>query len=118
MRSLKETSSLIKKWERFGLEYSNDPKMMAFCFEYTVKLLPESEISINDGMIIPIIFRVINKIKPIFKRESRKIVKDVIDTFPHFLEGNINIIKVSGMEWEAEMCALFTDEYLLKHENT
>jgi hypothetical protein len=95
--------------------------MMAYCLEYSAKTLLESEISENNGMIIPIIFRVINKIKPRFRHESKIIIKDIMGRFPRFMldkRGVIDDIKFfNTMDWEAEMCALFTEEYLILYEN-
>lgn len=122
MRTLKNSNLLIKKWSNVGLlEYANNPKMMAYCLEYSAKTLLESEISEHNGMIIPIIFRVINKIKPRFKHESKIIIKDIMERFPRFMfdkKGVIDDIKwFNAMDWEAEMCALFTEEYLILYEN-
>lgn len=121
MKSLKDTSSLIKKWECSGLlEYANDPKTIAFCLEYAVTILPESDINQHNGMIIPLVFRIINKIKSTSRRENRKIVKDIIDRFPLFMERNKKIINdlkcFQSIDWEAEMCELFVNEYLLIYE--
>ena len=122
MRTLKNSNLLIKKWSNLGfLECANNPKMMAYCLEYSAKTLLESEISEHNGMIIPIIFRVINKIKPRFKHESKIIIKDIMERFPRFMldkRGVIDDIKFfNAMDWEAEMCALFTEEYLILYEN-
>jgi len=122
MRTLKNSNLLIKKWGNMGfLEYANNPKMMAYCLEYSAKTLLESEISEHNGMIIPIIFRVINKIKPRFKHESKIIIKDIMERLPRFMfdkRGVIDDIKFfNTMDWEAEMCALFTEEYLILYEN-
>jgi hypothetical protein len=122
MRTLKNSNLLIKKWSTLGLlEYANNPKMMAYCLEYSAKTLLESEISEHNGMIIPIIFKVINKIKPRFKHESKIIIKDIMERLPRFMfdkKGVIDDIKCfNAMDWEAEMCALFTEEYLILYEN-
>ena len=122
MRTLKDKNSLIKKWEYAGLlEYAQKPKMMAYCLEYSAKTLLESEISENNGMIIPIIFRVINKIKPRFRHESKIIIKDIMGRFPRFMldkRGVIDDLKFfTSMDWEAEMCQLFVEEYLILYEN-
>lgn len=122
MKSLKNDINLEEKWGKIGLlEDANNPKNMAFCLECAAKMLCESEISEHNGMIIPIVFRVINGINPTNKRESRKIIKDVLETFPSFLLNNkdiiSNLISFSTIDWEAEMCALFTEEYLRPYEN-
>lgn len=122
MRKIVNSNLLIKKWGNMGfLECANNPKMMAYCLEYSAKTLLESEISEHNAMIIPIIFRVINKIKPRFKHESKIIIKDIMERFPSFMldkRGVIDDIKFfNAMDWEAEMCALFTEEYLILYEN-
>lgn len=122
MKKIVNSNLLIKKWSNLGLlEYANNPKMMAYCLEYSAKTLLESEISEHNGMIIPIIFRVINKIKPRFRHESKIIIKDIMERFPSFMldkRGVIDNIKsFYTIDWEAEMCALFTEEYLILYEN-
>lgn len=122
MRSLKNHNSLVNKWSKLGfLDCANDPKMMAYCLEYSCKTLPGSGINEHNGLIIPIIFRVINKIKPRFRCESKIIIKDIIERFPSFkLENDeyVNNIKsYYHIDREAEMCALFVDEYLIIYEN-
>jgi anaerobic ribonucleoside-triphosphate reductase len=122
MRTLKDNNSLIKKWEYAGLlEYAQKPKMMAYCLEYSAKTLLDSGISENNGMIIPIIFRVINNIKPTFRHDSKIIIKDIMERFPSFMldkRGVIDDLKFfTSMDWEAEMCQLFVEEYLKIYEN-
>jgi anaerobic ribonucleoside-triphosphate reductase len=122
MRTLKDKNSLIKKWEYTGLlEYAQKPKMMAYCLEYSAKTLLDSGISENNGMIIPIIFRVINNIKPRFRHDSKIIIKDIMERFPSFMldkRGVIDDLKFfTSMDWEAEMCQLFVEEYLKIYEN-
>jgi hypothetical protein len=122
MRTLKDYNFLVKKWGEMGfLDCAINPKMMAYCLEYSAKTLLESEISEHNGMIIPIIFRVINEIKPRFRHESKIIIKDIMERFPSFMldkRGVIDNIKsFYTIDWEAEMCALFTEEYLILYEN-
>ena len=122
MRTLKDNNSLIKKWEYTGLlEYAQKPKMMAYCLEYSAKTLLDSGLYENNGMIIPIIFRVINNIKPTFRHDSKIIIKDIMERFPSFMldkRGVIDDLKFfTSMDWEAEMCQLFVEEYLKIYEN-
>jgi len=122
MRTLKDKNSLIKKWEYTGLlEYAQKPKMMAYCLEYSAKTLLDSGISENIGMIIPIIFRVINNIKPTFRHDSKIIIKDIMERFPSFMLDKRRVIDdlkfFTSMDWEAEMCQLFVEEYLKIYEN-
>jgi hypothetical protein len=123
MRTLKDNNSLIKKWEYCGLlNYAQNPKMMAYCLEYSAKTLLDSGINENDGMIIPIIFRVINNIKPRFRHDSKIIIKDIMKRFPSFMldkRGVIDDLKFfNSMDWEAEMCQLFVEEYLIEYEKS
>jgi hypothetical protein len=123
MRTLKDNNSLIKKWEYSGLlKYAQNPKMMAYCLEYSAKTLLDSGINENDGMIIPIIFRVINNIKPRFRHDSKIIIKDIMKRFPSFMldkRGVIYDLKFfNSMDWEAEMCQLFVEEYLIEYEDS
>lgn len=120
MRTFKNGKNLIKKWEFVGLmEYTDIPNIMAFCLEYTVNLLPNSKISIHNGTIIPIVFRIINKKKPKSKLASKKIVKEIIETYPIFLEENKVFFDTLPIEIdrELEMSILFEKYYLLKYEN-
>jgi anaerobic ribonucleoside-triphosphate reductase len=122
MRTLKDNNSLIKKWEYSGLlKYTQNPKMMAYCLEYSAKTLLDSGISENNGMIIPIIFRVINNIKPTFRHDSKIIIKDIMERFPSFMLDKRGVIDdlnfLTSMDWEAEMCQLFVEEYLKIYEN-
>lgn len=122
MRRIVNSNLLIKKWDPIGLLiHTDNPKIMAYCLEYTVNTTLESEISENNGMIIPIIFRIINKIKPRFRHESKIIIKDIMGRFPSFMldkRGVIDDLKFfTSMDWEAEMCQLFVEEYLKIYEN-
>jgi hypothetical protein len=122
MRRIVNSNTLIKKWDPIGLLiHTDNPKIMAYCLEYTVNTTLESGINEHSSMIIPIVFRVINKIKPTTRRESRVIVKDVMDRFPSFMldkRGVIDDLKFfNSMDWEAEMCQLFVEEYLRIYEN-
>ena len=122
MRTLKDKNSLIKKWGEMGfLDSAINPKMMAYCLEYSAKTLLDSGLYENNGMIIPIIFRVINNIKPRFRHDSKIIIKDIMEIFPSFMldkRGVIDDLKFfTSMDWEAEMCQLFVEEYLKIYEN-
>jgi len=122
MRTLKDNNSLIKKWGKMGfLDCAINPKMMAYCLEYSAKTLLDSGISENNGMIIPIIFRVINNIKPTFRHDSKIIIKDIMERFPSFMLDKRRVIDdlkfFTSMDWEAEMCQLFVEEYLKIYEN-
>ncbi len=122
MRSLKDGNLLVKRWEKIGLiEYSYNPKMMAYCLEYATILLPDSNISEYNGMIIPLVFKVINRIKPKFKSKSRVIVKEVIEGFSTFIQENRyliqDIMQFQSFDWELEICRLFTEQYLISYEN-
>jgi hypothetical protein len=122
MRKIVNSDLLIKKWEPTGLlRHADNPKIMAYCLEYTVNTTLETGVNERSSIIIPIVFKVINKIKPITRRESRVIVKDVMDRFPNFMLNNYNVIddlmSITGVDWEAEMCRLFVEEYLKIYEN-
>jgi hypothetical protein len=122
MRTLKDYNFLVKKWGEMGfLDCAINPKMMAYCLEYSAKTLLDSGISENNGMIIPIIFRVINKIKPTFRHDSKIIIKDIMERFPSFMLDKRRVIDdlkfFTSMDWEVEMCQLFVEEYLKIYEN-
>ena len=124
MKTLKDYNynHLLIKWSKMGcLESANDPKIMAYCLDYSCRVLLKSSISKHNGMIIPIIFRVINKINPTSRHVSRGIAKDIIEKFPRFMERNRGIISdlmyYQNIDWEVEMCQLFADDYLLIYEN-
>jgi hypothetical protein len=122
MRTLKDYNFLVKKWGEMGfLDCAINPKMMAYCLEYSTKTLLDSGINENNGMIIPIIFRVINNIKPRFRHDSKIIIKDIMERFPSFMLDKRRVIDdlkfFTSMDWEAEMCQLFVEEYLKIYEN-
>jgi hypothetical protein len=103
------------------LDCAINPKMMAYCLEYSAKTLLDSGLYENNGMIIPIIFRVINNIKPRFRHDSKIIIKDIMERFPSFMLKSQCLIDdlkfFTSMDWEAEMCQLFVEEYLKIYEN-
>jgi hypothetical protein len=122
MRRIADSNSLIKKWEYIGLlKYAQNPKIMAYCLEFVVKTLPESDVNNYNALILPLVFRVINNISPKFRRECRVIIKDIVGRFPNFMLNNYNTIddlmSVAGLDWESEMCQLFVEEYLRIYEN-
>jgi hypothetical protein len=121
MRRIADSNSLIKKWEYIGLlKYAQNPKIMAYCLEFVVKTLPESDVNNYNTLILPLVFRVINNINPKFRRECRVIIKDIVGRFPNFMSNkyeNIEDLKVYGLDWESEMCQLFFEEYLKIYEN-
>jgi hypothetical protein len=122
MRTLKDSNFLVKKWGEMGfLDCAINPKMMAYCLEYSAKTLLDSGINENNGMVIPIIFRVINNIKPTFRHDSKIIIKDIMERFPSFMLKSQCLIGdrkfFNSMDWEAEMCQLFVEEYLKIYEN-
>jgi len=122
MRTLKETGDLVKKWERIGLlEYPNNTKMTAYCLEHAVKLLITSNINDHNGMILPIVFRVVTKINLSTRREAREVVKMIIEEFSSFFNENRYLIQdimtFSSIDWEIEMCQLFSKQFLYKYEN-
>lgn len=122
MRSLKETDDLVKKWEPIGLlEYPDNHKMTAYCLEHAVKLLDTSSINGYNGMIIPIVFRIVTKINLSTRREAREVVKMIIEEFSSFFNENRYLIQdimtFSSIDWEVEMCQLFSKQFLYKYEN-
>lgn len=122
MRTLKDRNFLVKKWGEMGfLDCAINPKMMAYCLEYSTKTLLDSDINEHNGMILPVIFRIINNIKPTFRGECKIIIKDIIKKFPNFVLENKSIVdnikSFYNIDWEAEMCQLFVEEYLKIYEN-
>lgn len=122
MRTLKETGDLVKKWEPIGLlEYPNNTKMTAYCLEHAVKSLITSNINDHNGMILPIVFRIVTKINLSTRREAREVVKMIIEEFSSFFNENRYLIQdimtFSSVDWEVEMCQLFSKQFLYKYEN-
>jgi hypothetical protein len=95
--------------------------MMAYCFEYATILLPDSNISEYNGMVIPLVYRIINRIKPKYKSKSKSIIKEVIEGFSTFIRENRyliqDIMQFQSFDWELEICRLFTEQYVISYEN-
>jgi hypothetical protein len=111
----------IEKWRSYGLlGYANNERIMAYSLEYCIEIMVrsggDSLVSQNNGMIIPIVFRVINHINPTTKSESRCIVKKILKTFPIFMLNNpfVNeiIMGCNHLDIEVELCTLFKDDFI------
>lgn len=109
----------IKKWGSSGLlTHSKNPRIMAFCFEYCVNILSESNVSVHNGMIIPVVYYIINELNLSSRNKCREIIKSIIKDFPIFMEENINQNRCFNyIEWECKMMRSFKDYFLYKYEN-
>lgn len=128
MRSLENTINIknaVDRWRNYGLlHYANNARIMAYSLEYCVELMirggENSLVSQNNGMIIPIVFRIINCINPTMKSESRNIVKKILKTFPIFMLNNPFISEVimgyNQIDIELELCTLFKDDFIRNYE--
>jgi hypothetical protein len=124
MRSLKHgcDKDILNKWGKTGiLDNSVNKTTMAIACETAVRILIgyNSEVSVNDGLIIPLIFRIINKINPIGKFMIRKITKDIIRQYPvlKLKYRNQFEYQLIGIDIECHMLDLITEQYLLDYEN-
>jgi hypothetical protein len=124
MRSVTEIlTNDEKKWEKTGiLTSAKNPKMISFCFNYCVKLLPESDISVHDGTILPVVYRIIDYLNISSKEKNKKIIKNILIDYPIFIKDNKNVFEdlsfIPGFDRELQMCKLFSENFILKYEKT
>lgn len=114
---------IIKKWEEYGLLVGVvNKRILSHSLECSIELISgiNSGISQHNGLIIPIVCRIIRRIDPKTKSESRRIIKKIIQSFPIFLQNNSEIINqlrgFNQIDVEYEVCSLFEDYFVRNYE--
>jgi hypothetical protein len=116
MKHISDTTIKNDGWDISGLlSQSNNPELLGYCLNYTVKKLPTSTISVHDGMIIPIMVGIFNFKNLRFKSDIRNMVNDVMINYPRLRlknKGVINNLMDDDVEWLDKTIQLFIKEYL------